>query len=180
MKLKQMLLCAIFAALLCIFAPLAIPVGAVPLTLLLFGVMLCALVLPWKLSSLSVLLFLLLSLCGLPVFSGGHSGLTALPGPTGGYIWSALLAVPLISLLSQNTPLARWPVVGSFLACIIGLPLIYLCGTLQFSLLAGRTFAESLGVCVLPFLLPDGIKALATSLLTVPIRKSLTQAAFLQ
>ena len=78
-----MLICAIFAALLCICSPISIPIGAIPISLLLFAVLLCALVLPWRLSTLSVLIFLLLGLW-LPVFSGGHTGITALPGPTGG------------------------------------------------------------------------------------------------
>ena len=103
MKLRTMLPCAIFAAILCIVSPLSVPIGAVPLTLMLFGVMLCAVVLPWQQSGLSVLLFLLLSLCGLPVFSGGNSGITALPGPTGGYIWSLLLVTPRICVPLMRT-----------------------------------------------------------------------------
>ncbi len=171
MKLRFMLQCAIFAALLCIFSPLAIPLGPVPLTLMLFGVMLCAVVLPWKQSLLSVFLFLLLSLCGLPVFSGGNSGLTALPGPTGGYVWSALLFAPMISALCQKTALAKWPIPGAIVSCLAALPICYLFGTLQFSLLTGRSFGQALGVCVIPFVLPDAIKAVCAALLGVPVRR---------
>ena len=173
MKLRSMLPCAIFAAILCIVSPLSVPIGAVPLTLMLFGVMLCAVVLPWQQSGLSVLLFLLLSLCGLPVFSGGNSGITALPGPTGGYIWSLLLVTPLISFLCRTKLAEKYPLPGAIIACILGLPLCYLCGTAQFSLLAGRSFGESLSLCVFPFIIPDMIKAVAASLLGVPVRKLL-------
>ena len=170
MKLRSMLQCAIFAALLCIFSPLAIPLGPVPLSLWLFGAMLCAVVLPWKQSLLSVFLFLLLSLCGLPVFSGGHSGLTALPGPTGGYVWSALLFCPLISLLAQRTEDKPIALARAILSCFAALPICYFFGTLQFSLVSGRSFSESLSICVLPFLLPDLVKAICAALLGVPVR----------
>ena len=173
MKLKYMLQFAIFAAILCIVSPLSVPIGTIPLTLMLFGVMLCAVVLPWQQSAVSVLLFLLLSLCGLPVFSGGNSGITALPGPTGGYIWSLLLVTPLISLLCQTKLAKKYPIPGAIVSCVLGLPLCYLCGTAQFSLLAGRTFAESLSLCVFPFILPDVLKAVAASLLGVPVRSLL-------
>lgn len=175
MKLKHMIVCAIFAALLCICSPISIPLGTIPISLLVFAVLLCGLVLPWNFSFLSVLLFLLLSLCGLPVFSGGHSGVTALPGPTGGYIWSSLLVAPLVSLLSKKTPLSRLPIAGDIFACVAGVIVCYACGTVQFSLLAGRSIAESLAVCVFPFLLPDAMKVVAASLLAKPLRKLVQQ-----
>lgn len=174
MKLRHMLICAIFAALLCICSPLSIPVGTIPISLFLFAVLLCGLVLPWRLSLVSAVLFLLLSLW-LPVFSGGNTGISALPGPTGGYIWSGLLLTPLLSLLSQNTPLDRKPFPGALVSILPVILICYGCGTLQFSLLTGRSFAESLAVCVLPFLLPDAIKAVAASLLVRPLRKLVQQ-----
>lgn len=172
-----MLRCAIFAALLCIASPISVSIGAVPYSLGLFAVMLCGVVLPWRQSLFAVGLYLLLGLCGLPLFAGGHSGLTALPGPTGGYLWSYLLIAPLISRLSQLPREKKLALPVAIGACLASIPLCYFCGTLQFSLLSGRSIQESLAVCVLPFLLPDCGKAVCAALLGVPVRALLARQA---
>lgn len=170
-QLVRWIQCAIFAALLCIVSPISIKIGTIPLTLWMFGVMLCGVVLPWRQSLLSVVLFLLLSLCGLPVFSGGNSGLTALVGPTGGYIWAYLPLTPLISILCQKTILAKQPFLGALAACLASIPVCYLCATAHYSLLTGTSFSESIAVCAIPFILPDCMKAAAASLLGVTLRR---------
>lgn len=172
-KLKIMLECCVFAALLCIFSPLAIYFGPVPITLSLFFVMLCGVILPWRQSLLSVLLYLLLGLVGLPVFAGGVSGVTAFPGPTGGYLWSFAVVAPMISLLSQQTPLARIGPVGAAIGCLAGVLLCYSCGTLQFVLLTGSSVGRALSVCVVPFLLPDAGKTAAAAVVGYAVRRIL-------
>lgn len=161
-----MLRCALFAALLCVCSPIAIYIGPIPLTLQTFAVLLCAVSLPGKEAFVSVLVYLLLSLCGLPLFSGGHSGITALPGPTGGYIWSFLLMIPTVwALVRLHVKHRALEYLCAFAGCLAALLVCYACGTLQYSLLAGVGYAQALSVCVLPFLLPDLIKALAASIL---------------
>ena len=160
---------AIFAAFLCICSPVTVPVGPIPFSMSVFAVMLCGVVLDWKSALLAVLVYLLLGLF-LPIFSGGNNGLAALPGPTGGYIWSFLLMIPVIRLF-RRIP-ARWEALRmglAFLGCTAAVGLCYVCGTLQFAALAGRTFAESLELCVIPFIVPDLLKALAASVLGVLI-----------
>ena len=77
----------LFAAVLAILSQLAIPMpGAVPLTLQTFGVALCAYVLGWKLGTLSYLVYFLLGLVGVPVFSNFTGGISKLFGPTGGFL----------------------------------------------------------------------------------------------
>ena len=95
-KIQKLTTCAVFAAILCLLSPIALPLGGpVPFALQIFGVMLCAVTLDWATGQISVLVYLLLGLF-LPIFSGGNTGLSASPGPTGGYIWSYLLMVPVI------------------------------------------------------------------------------------
>ena len=77
----------LFAAVLAVLSQLAIPMpGAVPLTLQTFGVALCAYVLGWKLGTLSYLIYFLLGLAGVPVFSNFTGGISKLFGPTGGFL----------------------------------------------------------------------------------------------
>ena len=88
---------AVLAAVICILSPITVPIGPIPVTLGLFAVMLTGVVLEAKKSLAAVLVFVLLGLCGLPVFSGAKGGFSVFAGPTGGYIWSYFLSAFLIS-----------------------------------------------------------------------------------
>lgn len=87
-------LIAVFAALLAAFAIMPpIPVGpaGVPITLQTFAIALCGLVLgPWR-GGAAVLLYVVLGLLGLPIFSGMSGGIGVLAGPSAGYITSFTL-----------------------------------------------------------------------------------------
>ncbi|RMB59712.1 biotin transporter BioY [Tessaracoccus antarcticus] len=96
---------AVFAALVSALSLTpAIPLGPVPITLQTLGVALTGLCLgPWR-GFAAMALYLAVGAAGLPVFSGGASGVAILVGPTGGY----LLSFPLAALLSGFV--ARWAV----------------------------------------------------------------------
>ena len=81
-----MVVTALMAAVTCILAPLSVPIGPVPISLTNFAIYLSLYLLDWKKGTLSYLIYLLLGLVGLPVFSGFTGGLAKLAGPTGGYI----------------------------------------------------------------------------------------------
>ena len=173
-KLVRLILCAIFAAVLCICSPIVIPLaGPVPFAMQIFGVMLCAVTLRWGSAQVSVLVYLLIGLF-LPLFSGGNTGLTAIPGPTGGYIWSYLLMVPVIALF-RRIPVKKRGLeyLLAFGGCVAGMALCYLCGTVQFALVTENSFAHSLSVCVIPFVGFDLIKAAAATLLGVTLGRIL-------
>ena len=151
---RHMVLAALFAALLAVFSQLAIPMVPVPMNLALLAVFLCALVLEPRWALISVGLYLLMGVLGLPVFSGFRGGPSVLFGPTGGYLLGYLLAAAVISLL---IPLADHyakrilVLVAALLAC-------YLPGTLWLMMLTGRGFGEALPLAVYPFLPGDAIK----------------------
>ena len=77
---------ALMTAVTCILAPLSVPIGPVPISLTNFVIFLSLYLLGWKKGTLSLLVYLLLGLAGLPVFSGFAGGIAKLAGPTGGYI----------------------------------------------------------------------------------------------
>ena len=176
---QKLTICAVFAAILCLLSPIALPVGGpVPFALQIFGVMLCAVTLDWGTAQPAVLVYLLLGLF-LPIFSGGNTGLTAIPGPTGGYIWSYLLMVPVIRLFRALRVRARWAEYALALAgCVLAAGVCYLCGTAQFALVTGNSFTSALSVCVVPFIWFDLIKAAAAAVLGVELRRSLGKLGF--
>jgi Uncharacterized conserved protein len=174
-KLRRMLLCAIFAAFLCLLSPVVVPVGPVPFAMQIFAVMLCAVTLDWFSAQTAVLVYLLLGLF-LPLFSGGNTGAAALAGPTGGYLWSYLLMVPVICLFCAIPVKRRRSAYAlALLGCLPALGLCYLCGTLQFCFVTGTGFRRALSLCVAPFVGFDLLKALAASLLGVELRRRLAR-----
>jgi biotin transport system substrate-specific component len=86
---------AAFVAVCAILPGIPTPSG-VPITLQTFAVILAGLVLGWRRGGLAVLLYVVLGLAGLPIFSGGVGGVAVLAGPSVGY----LLAFPFAAALA--------------------------------------------------------------------------------
>lgn len=113
-------LVATFAAFIAVCAILpGIPTGTgVPITLQTFGVILAGLVLGVRRGTLAVLLYLVVGLAGLPVFSGGVGGLAVLAGPSVGYLlafpFGAALAGAFAALARRTR--ATWRPVALFAA----------------------------------------------------------------
>ena len=174
LKLSRLTASAVFAAVLCVLSPITIPIGPVPIALPIFAVMLCAVTLDWATAQISVLVYLLLGLF-LPIFSSGNTGVTAIPGMTGGYIWSYLLMVPVIRLFRSIPTKQRWAeYLFSMLGCVLGIAVCYFCGTVQFSLVTGNSISKSLALCVFPFIGFDLLKALVATLLGVQLARILS------
>ena len=96
-------LIAVFAALVAGSALIAaIPVGGlgVPITLQTLAVMLTGLALGPARAFAAVGLYVLLGLAGLPIFSGGRSGLGVLAGPSAGYIIGFVFAATAVGWLT--------------------------------------------------------------------------------
>ena len=96
-------LIAVFAALVAGSALIAaIPVGGmgVPITVQTLAVMLTGLALGPGRAFAAVGLYVLLGLAGLPIFSGGRSGLGVLAGPSAGYIIGFVFAATAVGWLT--------------------------------------------------------------------------------
>ena len=144
-----MTLASLFAALLAVCAWISVPLGDVAVTLQTFGIALALLLLGGKWGTVSILIYLLLGAVGLPVFSGFRGGIGALAGVTGGFLWGFLIC----GLVFWG--FARF---GKIPAMIAGLFACYGCGCFWFYLYSGGGLALILLRCVVPFLIPDGVK----------------------
>ena len=85
---QTMSLIGLMTALTCVLGPLAIPLpfSPVPISFTNLAVYLAVYVLGMKAGAVSYLVYLLLGMAGLPVFSGFTGGFGKLAGPTGGYL----------------------------------------------------------------------------------------------
>lgn len=122
---RSVALVAVFAALIVAAAIVpGIPVGSlgVPITLQTLAVMLAGLSLGAVRGSLAVLLYLVLGFAGLPVFSGGRSGLQVMAGPSAGYLVAFLVASFVVGLAAQQIirrTRSAWRVPLFFLAAMV-------------------------------------------------------------
>ena len=162
----------VFAAIICVCSFVVIPIGTVPVSAALLGVMLCAVVLSPVEAFCAAAVYVIMGAFGLPVFSGGSGGFGVLFSATGGYIWSYPLIALTVSLICKikikNTFLKY---VTVFPGCIFGIAICYFCGTLQYILVTGANIYTAYTVCIVPFIPIDLAKALAAVAIGMPIRK---------
>lgn len=172
MKTKELALTGVMAALICVIAPIVVPLPAspVPLSLATFMVYMAGAVLGAKMGTLAVAVYLLIGAIGLPVFSGFAGGLQKLVGVTGGYLIGYLPCAFLTGLGVKGKAEKKW-LLPAF--AVAGTVVLYILGTAWFMIQTKNTLAASLGMCVVPFLPGDAIKIVAVSLLAWPIRKAI-------
>ena len=162
-KIRDMTQIAVFAAITAISAWIIVP-AYIPFTMQTFAVFLAAGVLSTKKAVFAVLVYIMLGILGLPVFSGGKAGLGIIFGETGGYKMGFVPAVCLCGKLSQKIKHRN----SLFLSMIFGLLVIYTLGVLWFWVVysPGDMSRANLLFAIggmLPFIIPDIIKiALAT------------------
>ena len=159
---KHMVQCSICAALLAISAWISIPMPQISFTMQSFAVFFALGLLGGRRGCISIGIYLLMGAVGLPVFSGFRGGAGVLLGVTGGYIWG-FLAAGLIYWLF--TAVFGDKLYIRLISMILGMLVCYGCGTAWYLHLYGGNFWAILATCVLPYLIPDGVKiALAISL----------------
>ena len=167
---KNLSLMALMSALLCLLAPISIPIGPVPITLSIFIIYIISYILDANSALISVFIYLLMGIVGLPVFAGYKSGLGVILGPSGGYLLSYLVVIYISSYYNNKYYYNK---ILQLLFMFITLILCYVCGTIWFSIFKKMTFIESLFICVFPFIITDVIKIIAACMLGNEIRKRL-------
>ena len=167
---RAMVFTAIMAAVICVFAPFSIPMGAVPISLATFAVYLTAALLGKTKSCAAVTVYILIGLVGVPVFSGFMGGFAVLSGMTGGYILGYLPCAFLTALFTQHFSGKLWAMA---LGMTLGTVALYALGTAWFMILTGSELVAALAACVLPFLIGDITKIAAACALALPLRKKL-------
>lgn len=165
---------AMFAAILAICSWISIPT-AIPFTLQTFGVFLAVGVLGGKKGTLAVVVYIILGMIGVPVFAGFSGGMQVLLGSTGGYIigfiLSSLLMWTMEKIFGKNKAVL-------LISMILGLLVCYLFGTIWFMTVFAKTSGAigiwtALAWCVIPYLIPDGIKIAVAFVLSLKLTKIL-------
>lgn len=169
-KTAEMTKMALMVAMNCVSAYIIIPLpfSLSPLALQTLIVNLTGYVLNAKQAFMTMLVYLLLGLAGVPVFTGGSAGPGKLFGPTGGYIIGFLFtAVFLAYFRGEKYSFKRYALLG----CVIGIPLIYVFGVVQLKLITGMGWDKAIMTGALPFIPLDIVKCLAAAVIAGPINR---------
>jgi biotin transport system substrate-specific component len=165
-ELRMMVFASLFAALTAAGAYIQIPIpfSPVPVTLQVFFVLLAGSMLKSKWGGLSMLVYTLLGIAGLPVFAGGSSGMGVLLGPTGGYIIGFILAAYIIGKLSEKVEnTGKSGFFFNALNMSAGILIIYVCGFIQLMFVAEIGPATALALGVVPFLPGEIVKTVVAA-----------------
>ncbi len=163
----QMILVALFAALIAVGAFIRIPVPLVPFTLQTFFVSLAGMLLGRKLGAASALVYLAVGLIGIPVFTQG-GGIGYVLKPTFGYLIGFVCDAFVTGAIARKA--ARPTFLRLLLAALAGLLAVYVLGTAYFYVLNNFYLGNSIPLwtavlyCFLVFIPGDAAMSVVAAL----------------
>lgn len=174
---RTIALVAAFAALTAALAFVSIPVGSagVPIVLQNAGPLLAGLILGPKKGAYATVLFIAVSMLGLPILAGGRTGAAALAGPTFGFLLGYILSAIVAGLIAKlvYTGSKKTMTLGFVGAGIAGIAADYVCGVLG---MMARGISFKASVLALPAFIPgDLLKAVLAGLIAAAVLTALPQ-----
>lgn len=146
LSVQNMMFCALFAALITVGAFIKIPVPVVPFTLQFLFTMLAGLLLGGRLGAISVLVYIILGLIGLPVFTEG-GGIGYLLKPSFGYIIGFCIASYVTGSIAHKVTTPSYK--RLYLANFTGLGIVYLCGMVYYYIICNFVIESPIGLWTL-------------------------------
>ncbi|MCI5937014.1 MAG: biotin transporter BioY [Eubacterium sp.] len=160
LDIKNLTLIALFVAVTCVLAPFSIPIGPVPISLTNLVIYFELYLLGWKKGVISYVVYLLIGLVGLPVFSGFTGGVGKLAGPTGGYLIGFIFMTIVCGIFIEKFHSFFLQLLGM----ILGTAVAYAFGTAWFCISTGTGVMAALALCVFPFIIGDLVKMVLAGL----------------
>ena len=145
------------AALTAVMAQIAVPLYPVPITGQTLAVLLVGSTLGATRGALSMVLYALLGVVGLPVFSEASSGFGVLAGTTGGYIVGFIFAAGFTGWLAQRDWDKKF--LGAAMSFLGGTVVTFIFGLAWLALVTGGTLEQVIGWGLTPFIIGGVIKA---------------------
>ncbi len=179
LTIKDMALCGLFAALICVgaFIKISIPVEPFPMhfTLQLFFVLLAGFILGGRRGALSVCIYLFVGLTGIPVFAAG-GGPAYLIRPTFGFLLGFVFTAFVTGTLSLKRK--NGGIAWNLFAAFWGMMAYYLCGVVYFYVISNYvismpvTWAVVIVNCFLITVAEDFILCMLAAALVKRLRRA--------
>jgi biotin transport system substrate-specific component len=145
------------AAFTAVMAQIAVPLYPVPITGQTLAVLLVGATLGATRGALTMVVYALLGVVGLPVFSAASSGFGVLSGTTGGYIVGFIFAAGFTGWLAQRDWDKKY--LGAALSFLGGTVVTFAFGLTWLALVTGGTLEQVLAWGLFPFIIGGLIKA---------------------
>ncbi len=170
---RNFVMVALFAALIAALGlvPQIMLASGVPVTAQSLGIMLAGTALGARKGGLAVLLFCGLALAGLPLLSGGRTGLVALTSPTVGFFVGFPVAAFVTGLIVERVRGLPLALVASVAAVIGGIVVLYGFGVVGMAWKLGKTLPEAT-LLLVPYLLGDALKAGVAGMVTAAVYRA--------
>lgn len=140
---RDLAVCALFTTLTAVGAYIKIPIPVLPFTLQFLFVLLAGLLLGSKRGAVSVGVYVLLGLSGVPVFTEG-GGFWYILKPSFGYLIGFIAAAYVMGKLAENMDnLAFWKLIG---ISLIGLFIVYGAGMAYYYVICNYVIQTPIGV----------------------------------
>ncbi len=173
---KNLTQIALFAALIAVLGlvPKIDLISGVPITAQSLGIMLCGTVLGARSGALAVLLFLFVTIAGLPLLSGGRGGFGLLAGPSVGYIIGFPIAAYVTGWITEHwrASVTISATAGAFLG---GFVVLNILGVIGMSVMLDKTVPEA-ALLALPFAVGDTIKSILAGVISAAIGRARPEA----
>ncbi len=182
LSIRQLTMIALMAALICVLGPFSIPLpfSPVPISFCNLAVYIAVFLLGMKEGTVSVIIYVLLGLAGLPVFSGFSGGIGKVLGPTGGYIIGYIfLAIIGGFFVDRFYSKKKLGLVLIFVGFVLGTICLYAFGTAWLAKGASLSFSAALMAGVIPYIPGDIIKILIAIFLGKTLKERLIAANLL-
>lgn len=175
-KLRMMIVTALFSAIIGVLAQITIPLPLVPITGQTLAIGLAATILGSRYGSFSVILYLIIGSSGVPVFAEFSGGFSKLVGPTGGYLVGFLPTAFLIGWFMEKT---SFNFKNAVIANSIGMLITLAFGTAWLKVAANLSWTAALAGGFTPFIVVGLIKASLASWIGILVRNRLISAKLL-
>lgn len=157
MRTKELTTISLMTAIICILAPISIPIPSSPvaLTLCTFALYLSVYVLKPRQAIAATAMYLFIGFIGIPVFSGYTAGFGKFAGPGGGYLVGYLFLVSISAYFVRKFP--NSPIL-QMSGALLGTLVTYTIGTLWLAKVTNASFLSTLPMGALVFIPLDIIK----------------------
>lgn len=178
---RYLVICALFTALTAIGAYIKIPVPIIPFTMQTFFVILSGLMLGPKYGLFSMVMYMLIGLIGIPIFTMG-GGISYIFKPTFGYIIGFCLGAYTAGAIAKSKPKPNY--FRLLLAAFVGMIVIYAVGITYFYTISRFVIKSVVAIktllinCFLLTIVGDGLSCVLAAVIAKRLNPQLNKLGF--
>lgn len=175
-RLRMMIVTALFAAIIGILAQLTIPLPLVPITGQTLAIGLAATILGSRYGTISAVLYIIIGAIGVPVFAQMQAGIGVVLGPTGGFL---IGFIPTTYFIGKYLEKTKFTIFNACMANFIGMFITLIFGTIWLKYVASLTWTAAFWGGFAPFIIGGIIKAILAGWFGILVRNRLVSGKLL-